>query len=1289
MPIQLNQLNATPKIKFSPKFFDKNLTGSGKKQGLLCEAADPKNKKATNIAIDSRLLNTKKTTYVNGNTTIHQIPLTLFHTNLRVDRDLQEIKIPDRTTMLCAGTGKNAKEDVTVYVDMLPYALLLEEIVIDKDLPPKREFSASYQINVFTEAVTTGQKPTNETAVYETNLYAKSGQTTYTRFLTDVPVKVLMDDIPHHAMRTLQAYGCKSADIKINTKEISDYIDQYSLHTGVQRISEIWQTTADEQLAPLFKTCANLIKNNNSIAEHNLVRELQYIETYNIPLDTYRRIYNCMKSYFTQDQMRKFCKYNLNLLLSDTMDSLHQNKPNLNRIQTPQNVNMDLSHYSLQQKNAITTTEPLTLVQSGAGTGKALAVSEPVLTANGWKRMGDITMDDMVAGSDGKFHKITHITDQGIKPGYRITFRDKSSVICDKDHLWTMHAVRADGHVTVKTQTAKEWKNDPSLDKFFVPQGSAIDFPEKELPLDPYLLGALIADGSLHNHTIDYAKNDENTIQAVKEAAKRNGFEMYECTTRNQTVRHFRFHAPVSGNSVANRLNRILTSLNLRVKSVEKFIPETYFTASIEQRIMLVHGLFDGDGKMRPTRNYARYSTKSQRLADDVLQLLWSLGLEAKKTIHKHKKGNYWSVDLFAHWDPFMASPLKGQPIGAVKNIRRSIISFEEIEPTQMRCIGIDSDDHLYVTKDYLLTHNSTVILGRIQYMVEAGVKPEDITVLSFTNAAADHIRELNPNVHSMTIASMIHTIYTENYPNHELSSIDTMMNSIDIYFGTSNQTAIDFRYKLKDIIRNESDAFTKMNNFVEANFDEIIHIMDTIKQTCLEMEIIVCYQKIGILKEPDTITSKHLIIDEVQDNSIFEFIYTLKYVDKHGESLYIVGDCSQTLYEFRASNPKALNVLEGSGVFQTYQLQINYRSNQEILDFANVVLKNIEANQYAHIQLQANSLAKVTEQSFRDKVKLHYERMPRITEFEKSLPAILAKEVKPYLDEKLKAGEQVAFLAYTRKTIKNIQSFLETIYPDKTVVSLVPDKMYNSTIFSEYIKRFWDGAKFLPTKDIANIIMRQINDNLYQLTYSADRVRPTVQKMLADWFNEQNPNIQIWYNQMNNKVITKDQYMQAVKECMLEYEIRSNAIRQSLLSARNKANKENEAVKSANFVLSTIHSAKGLEFENTVVIYRDESAMEEDKKRMYYVAFTRAMKSEFILAYNTVFSPKIEGDYNALIDLLKQKDAASGVNSDDDTTGASASDEMTDEERQEKLQNISAQMQDMRDQLLGKKTEE
>ena len=65
---------------------------------------------------------------------------------------------------------------------------------------------------------------------------------------------------------------------------------------------------------------------------------------------------------------------------------------------------------------------------------------------------------------------------------------------------------------------------------------------------------------------------------------------------------------------------------------------------------------------------------------------------------------------------------------------------------------------------------------------------------------------------------------------------------------------------------------------------------LDIIGQTSLELEIIICYQKIDTLAEPPEVKSKYLIIDEVQDNSIFEFIYTLKYVDKNKESLFIVG---------------------------------------------------------------------------------------------------------------------------------------------------------------------------------------------------------------------------------------------------------------------------------------------------------------------------------------------------------------------------------------------------------------
>lgn len=202
---------------------------------------------------------------------------------------------------------------------------------------------------------------------------------------------------------------------------------------------------------------------------------------------------------------------------------------------------------------------------------------------------------------------------------------------------------------------------------------------------------------------------------------------------------------------------------------------------------------------------------------------------------------------------------------------------------------AVTTTDPLVMVQAGAGTGKSTTILGRIEYMIASGIDPNDITVLSFTNAAADHIRDKNPGVHSMTIASMIHSIYSLNFPDHELSNLDTVINSLMIYY-PKNDFAEKFRKKLLGIKKNDRDSFTSMNNFIEQNYDEIINMLNTLKQTSLELEIIICYQQIDKFIEPAEITSKYLIIDEVQDNSIFEFIYTLKYVDKHKESLFIVG---------------------------------------------------------------------------------------------------------------------------------------------------------------------------------------------------------------------------------------------------------------------------------------------------------------------------------------------------------------------------------------------------------------
>lgn len=202
---------------------------------------------------------------------------------------------------------------------------------------------------------------------------------------------------------------------------------------------------------------------------------------------------------------------------------------------------------------------------------------------------------------------------------------------------------------------------------------------------------------------------------------------------------------------------------------------------------------------------------------------------------------------------------------------------------------AIQSEEPLILVQAGAGCGKSSLILGRIDHMIHSGIKPEDITVLSFTNAAANHIEEKCPKVHSMTIARMIHTIYSANYPTHELSSLETITNSLDIYF-PHDPIARKFRGKLMDIAKCTNSSFNSMNNFIENNFDKVIAMLDTIRQVCLELEIILCYQQINNMIEPPEVQSKFLIIDEVQDNSIFEFIYMIQYVNKHQESLFIVG---------------------------------------------------------------------------------------------------------------------------------------------------------------------------------------------------------------------------------------------------------------------------------------------------------------------------------------------------------------------------------------------------------------
>lgn len=546
-------------------------------------------------------------------------------------------------------------------------------------------------------------------------------------------------------------------------------------------------------------------------------------------------------------------------------------------------------------------------------------------------------------------------------------------------------------------------------------------------------------------------------------------------------------------------------------------------------------------------------------------------------------------------------------------------------------------------------TGKSTVINNRINYLKHCGVDLGNVMVLSFTNAAADHIKDIAPEVNSKTIASMIHDIYAMNFE-HNLSTVDTMLNILRATKSLNqNRVALTLINALKSLKKDTNTGLIDLSNLISNHFDEVIAILDTIKQTTLELESIICYHAKN-LTEPNGLC-KHLIMDEVQDNSIFEFIYIINYVVRHNSCLYLVGDCSQTLYEFRASNPKALNCLEMSGVFECMQLQTNYRSNQNILDFANLTLNTIEANQFAKIQLHANNFQR---RPFAEDVIVKYTRLlNKTTALEQGFTSMLF-QIKDWIQDKFDKGEQVAFLSYKRNDLDRFEKVATIMFPNNSLVNTTPTKCFNNCFFSKYILYLGDDFSHNVGSDVTVEIMRHIIDNIDRLCKN-DGQKNTIKTLINEWQKTYRNTFILRDASVSANGITNEEFVAEVFQSLIDFEIEKNAMKQRLVSAANEKMKAAD-ISDYDFVVSTIHSAKGLEFDNVILLYDESRKNEEEDKRMYYVGLTRAKNAECILAFDT----RVNSDILAAYELMCQAHAPQAAQQSDDDNADTSDEDVT-----------------------------
>ena len=344
------------------------------------------------------------------------------------------------------------------------------------------------------------------------------------------------------------------------------------------------------------------------------------------------------------------------------------------------------------------------------GAGKAQPVTEPVHTPDGWRPIGDIRPGDQVTGADGRAVRVLSVHPQGPRPVARVVFSDGSWTRCDWDHLWTAR----DAHGKVHTRTLRAWSEygfdrkcgEHRAHKVFIPQTQAVHAPAQLLPLDPYTLGALLGDGAMTQATVRFTTADDDILRALVLPSPVKPRKISYQNSGAATD----YALTVGTRGVPNPLARALRSLGLMGRdSSSKFVPSVFMRGSAAQRHALLQGLLDTDGTTAAPGGWVEYSTLSEALALDVVEIVQSLGGTATIGADSANGNARIGLKLPSDYPPFRcARKSKGWRNGQ-RGPLRAMVSATDDGVAECVCIKVDAADSLYLTRNYIVTHNTIV----------------------------------------------------------------------------------------------------------------------------------------------------------------------------------------------------------------------------------------------------------------------------------------------------------------------------------------------------------------------------------------------------------------------------------------------------------------------------------------------------------------------------------------------------------------------------------------------------
>ncbi len=428
----------------------------------------------------------------------------------------------------------------------------------------------------------------------------------------------------------------------------------------------------------------------------------------------------------------------------DHLEALYERNQEITGVPTGF-IDLDRQLAGLQPSN-------LVIIGGRPGTGKALALDTPIPTPGGWTTMGGLEVGDRVIGADGRPCRVTFATPvMHDRPCFEVAFDDGSTIVADADHQWFVHDFRAwksrrsqayraarpaanpplgrdqSGHRRLpRVVTTQQMLDEGVLvsgdgrPNWYLPLTRPLDLPEADLPVDPYVLGCWLGDGKSTGSEISVGEVDVEHFGAEFTGA---GYAFERRAGLQWATVPVPGKGAWQGYAGSRRvLTRELRSVDL-LDGARKHVPSMYLRASRAQRLALLQGILDTDG--HASRKGVDLCLSDLPLLHQVRELVCSLGHKPGPIRQRSirlpdgrmtKAWRLWWTPL----DPVFRMERKVARHSNARSRRisggislRAIISIRRVASVPVRCITVDSADHLYLAGESMIpTHNTSFALG-------------------------------------------------------------------------------------------------------------------------------------------------------------------------------------------------------------------------------------------------------------------------------------------------------------------------------------------------------------------------------------------------------------------------------------------------------------------------------------------------------------------------------------------------------------------------------------------------